>query len=188
MALLQVCFLQKAAGFCLLLQMVFLTHWDLVLTSRRENYAETFCNVIQGVCSCHCLLSCFCNSLRCQIKHGMLLFRTLCVLHDVRCSWGLWRSSLGVQHHIVLLNCDISWWKHLFRLLKLLCAVAGKEWVFGWWLGSEAWNQVKPAVIVSFKLWTLSTVSMGALERLVINLCVAFRDGYFILIQIHILC
>lgn len=32
MALLQVCFLQKAAGFCLLLQTILLTHWNLVLT------------------------------------------------------------------------------------------------------------------------------------------------------------
>lgn len=48
MALVQVCFLQKAAGFCLLLLTILLTHWDLMLTSGRENYAETIFNIVQG--------------------------------------------------------------------------------------------------------------------------------------------
>lgn len=32
------------------------------------------------------------------------------------------------------LDCDFSWWKHLFRLLKLLCAMAGEnEYLGGSW-------------------------------------------------------
>lgn len=158
MALLQVCFLQKAAGFCLLLQMILLTHWDLMLASGIESYAETFCNIIQGVCSCHYLLSWFCNSWRCQIKHGMLLFRSL---GTAWCQVQLralkkFPGSVASYGYFESLDCDVSWWKHLFRLLRLLCAMAGKEWVFGWWLGSEAWSQVKPGVIVSIKLWTVN--------------------------------
>lgn len=98
----------------------------------RENYAETFLNIVQFVYSCHCWL---CHSWSCQVQHGMPLFRSLCVLYDVRCSWELWRSSLGMQHH---------------TYHSLDCYGWGK-WVFGWWLVSEAWSQVEPGMIVSIK-------------------------------------
>lgn len=84
-----------------IVETVLLTHWDLLLTSGRENYTATFFNIVQGVSSCHCWL---CNSLRCQVQQGMPFFRSLCVLYDVRSSWKLWRASLAVLHHTIVLN------------------------------------------------------------------------------------
>lgn len=148
-------FSSKGSRFLFIVQTVLLTHWDLELTSGRENYAETFFNIVQGVYSCHCWL---CNSWRCQVQHGMPLFRSLCVLYDVRCSWKLE---------------ELPW----------ECSIIPLFWIFGLWLFlvedwclklEAGWKQVW---LSPLKLWTLSTLNMGTLERLVTNLHVAFRDG-----------
>lgn len=169
----------KGSRFYLLLQTILLTHWVLMLTSGRENCAETFCNIVQGVCSCRCW---FYNTW-CQSKHGMPLFRSLCT---VWCQVQLrtlkkFPGTAASYRCFESLDCDFSWWKHLFRLLKLLCDTAGEGECLGsgWGLKLEArWTKEWLSPLSYELLGTLSTMSMGTLERLVINLYVAFRDEF----------
>lgn len=49
-------------------------------------------------------------------------------------------GSAPSYHSFESLDCDFSWWRHLFRLLKLLCAMAGESECLGggWGLKLEA--------------------------------------------------